>query len=142
MYNNYELMQSVYDYIAGGSIEYKRYESMNKNFEDGVTIQDGVGGAIAGTLYTENAMEGFITFTADQAGSARHITGYVYNVNKAAAELWRKKAAHYAGRFDFSTDNHSFKKSQLVQQALDMAKFYDSQGGIVTVEGWRDDVVC
>ena len=69
------------------------------------------------------------------------ITGYVYNVEMAAAKVWDQKAALYATQFDFSTDNHSIKKSQVIMQCKEMARYYQSQAGVIQVEMVRSDDV-
>lgn len=77
--------------------------------------------------YTADYNTGIITFTADTAGTAYMLTARAYDVNAAAADVWRAKMANAAKYFDFSTDNHSFKKSQFKQNCLEMAKYFDSQ---------------
>lgn len=47
-------------------------------------------------------------------------------VEAAAADLWREKAASYAALVDTTEGNSSRKLSQLQQQALAMAKQYDT----------------
>lgn len=140
-YINFEPLSPITTRIAGGSVEYKRYESIRNNWEEDFTVQDSVGNSIGGTLYIENAEEGFITFDTDQAGSARVITGYTYDMNKSASEVWRSKASHYSMQYDFSTDNHSIKRSQLAEQALKMAAYYESRAGLTPVVMWRPDVL-
>jgi hypothetical protein len=44
------------------------------------------------------------------------------------------KAAHASSKFDFATDGHSVKRSQLVEMALKMAEHYEQQTGGQTVE--------
>jgi hypothetical protein len=55
------------------------------------------------------------------------LTGRSYDIYAAAADIWRRKAAHYASSsFDFSTDNHSIKRSQVYKHCLEMAEHYES----------------
>ena len=83
------------------------------NLESGTavfTVQQYNGGTAP--AYTADYNTGVITFTADTEGTAYMLTARSYDVNAAAAEVWRNKAANAAKYFDFSTDNHSVKKSQ------------------------------
>jgi hypothetical protein len=62
----------------------------------------------------------------------------VPDVNKAAAEGWRLKAARVAGGFSFSADGVSVDKTMLMKHCLDMAAAYDKEskrsGGVYTVQ--------
>jgi hypothetical protein len=110
---------------AGSVYEAKIYYSPYRNFEGTAVITDSAGGTISGTAYTFDWRLGRVTFGADQAGSARMISGTIYDLNASAADVWRKKASYYAGAYDVSTDNHNLKRSQLVAQARQMASYYD-----------------
>lgn len=124
-------------YVAGGSIEYTEYLSRFGNLEQGTAalyIQDSVGSAIGTADYSVDYALGVVTFTADQAGSARYLQARSYNLNAAAADVWRMKAGHAASKFDFSTDGHTINRSQMQKMAMDMVRFYEEQGGAETVE--------
>lgn len=125
---NYEVMTARATRGAG-TVSYTEYWTRFRHWEDGPTIQD-AGGATMGTAdYSFDPNRGRLTFVANTGGAARFITGTVYDVNLAAAEVWRKKAAYYAKAYDVSTDNHSLKRSQLAAQCLQMARAYESAGG-------------
>ena len=47
-----------------------------------------------------------------------------YDLNAAAAEGWRWKAAAVAGQFDFVTDSQRFNRSQVVEMCLEMSDRY------------------
>ncbi|HEY8818405.1 MAG TPA: hypothetical protein VIM25_06260 [Candidatus Limnocylindrales bacterium] len=47
-----------------------------------------------------------------------------YDLNAAAAEGWRWKAALVAGLFDFKTDQQDFSRSQMSDMCLAMAAMY------------------
>lgn len=47
-----------------------------------------------------------------------------WDLNSAAAEGWRWKAAKVAGSFDFVTDSQRFDRSQIAAMCLDMADRY------------------
>jgi len=142
MYVNFLSMVEIPSTGASLAITYTRYETGLTDWENTPTIQDENGTTIADTEYTFDQNTGVIIFDSDTTGLSRYITGYVYNVERAAAGIWRKKAAHSASGFDFTTDNHSVKRSQVSIQYLDMARFYEKQAGSNTVSIYRgDDVV-
>lgn len=123
-YVNYQAVEGLENYIAGGTITYTIFPTERVWWEDTVTVQETGGGTIGTANYSMDLLTGVITFTADQAGSARYVTGYTYNLFKSAAEVWNRKAAHYVTAVDWSTDNHSMKRSQLITQARQMALTY------------------
>jgi hypothetical protein len=84
-----------------------------------------------------------ITFSADTLGTAYFVTGRSYDLNAAAAEIWRKKASHYAPTsFNFSTDNHSISREQVYTHCMEMAQFFDgiSNTAIQTIQTYRSDL--
>lgn len=78
-----------------------------------------------------------IRFTNTTDGGYHFLTYRTYNLNAAAAEVWRMKAANVAGRFDIRSDNHDLKRSQLTAQYLKMAEYYEklSQQGAASNGG-------
>jgi hypothetical protein len=52
-----------------------------------------------------------------------------WNLNAAAAEGWRWKAAKLAGAYDFTTDGQTFQRSQAVTQCNEMAQMYARRSG-------------
>lgn len=107
---------------------YQEYHAPLGNLESGTavfSVQQLNGGSAP--AYTADYNTGIITFTADTAGTAYMLTARAYDVNAAAADVWRAKMANAAKYFDFSTDNHSFKKSQFKANCMEMAKYFDSQ---------------
>lgn len=74
------------------------------------------GGASPGVaLVTDNDV------TWEDAGTAW--TG-TYDLNAAAAEAWRIKAAKAAGRFDFQTDGQTFRRGQIVANCHRMERMF------------------
>jgi len=142
---NYQAMQAIPTYGIGGTVTYAEYRTGLEDWEKSPTIQDGGGTTLtAGTAtgnYSFDDNIGVITFVGDTEGNTRYITGNVYNVEMAAAKIWEQKAAFYATQFDFSTDNHSIKKSQVILQCKDMAKHYRSMSGVIHIEMVRSDDV-
>lgn len=48
----------------------------------------------------------------------------VYDLNAAAAEAWRLKAAKVAGRYDFQTDGQTFRRSQMLANCRQMERMF------------------
>lgn len=141
----------IYPQQAAGSQVYKDYRSQHDFFEatTGGTsilyIQDGIGNTIGSSNYTPDYRRGQFQFSADQMGSVYYLTGRSYDLNSAAADIWRRKAAHYAPTsFNFSTDNHSISRSQVYDHCVQMAEHFDnlSSASLDTVNFWRSDLDC
>lgn len=137
---NYQTMQAIPIYGVG-SITYTEYRTGLENWENSPIIQDSTGAVVASADYTFDANIGIVTFLADTEGQTRRITGNIYNVERAASEVWRAKAAQVANSFDWSSDNHSIKRSQVHEHYLAMAKHYEGQAGAISINVWRGDDV-
>ncbi len=124
-----------------GSVVYKEFLSGLQNLESGTLtyLQTSVGSTVATANYTIDYNRGIVTFTADQNGTAYYITTRTYDMNGAAADVWKKKAAQVALRFDFSTDNHSMKTSQIYDHYMKQANYYESMKPIQSVTIYRGD---
>lgn len=137
-----EVLSSFGTLQDDGDTYYLDYQSEYMWFEttDGGTarfvLQDTSGTILGTATWTANYERGLITFANDTEGSAVYLTGYAYDVYGAAADVWRQKAGHSAEMIDFSTDNHSVKRSHMASAFLTMAQKYDSMAGIpVRAEG-------
>lgn len=111
-----------------GTYTYQEYRASRGNLESGTAVfnvQQLNGGTVP--AYTADYAQGIITFTADTAGTAYMLSARSYDLNAAAADIWRGKAANAAKYFDFQTDNHRVSKSQLYKQFMEMAHFYEGQ---------------
>ncbi len=63
-------------------------------------------GAIIGTAdYSFSAEDGYVSFGADQAGSARYMTGWIHNPYKAAVDVLTSWLNELVKKPDFQTDN-------------------------------------
>lgn len=117
--------------MESGAVVWKTYRSPYRNLEGGTVnfILADFQGTPAGTAdYTADYFNGVISFSANQAGKIWYLTGHSFDLYAAAAEVWRMKAAHAAETsFDFSTDNHSIKGSNVPAQCLKMADYYEKQ---------------
>lgn len=133
--------------LSGGSTIYLDYYSQRANYErttGGTAIfylRDASGNTIGTADYTPDYERGAIQFAADTGGNAYYLYGRAYDLNRAAADVWRQKAAHFAGQFSFSTDNHRVDAGALYKQALNMAEYYEKMTATLNVVTlWRSDV--
>lgn len=130
----------------GGSVVYHDYylgESYIEATTGGTAIfylQDAAGSVIPSSDYTMDYRRGVATFAVDTGGESYWWFGRSYDIYRAAAEVWRRKASYYATQFDFQTDNHRLNKSTVYQQCLKMASYYEGLSatmGVVTI--YRSD---
>jgi hypothetical protein len=132
----------VESYAGAGSITYLEYRSGYHNLESGTSvfeIEDGTGATIGTANYTVDYPLGVVTFSSNQAGSARFITAYTYDTYAAAADIWRMKSGHVASGVDFSTDNMRINRGKLIDNAMQMATYYDRLSGAKVFTFTRDD---
>jgi hypothetical protein len=135
-------MQQVESY-SGGAIVYLQYRTNIPNIEAGTAafkIED-TAGTVTG--YTMDYARGVATFSTDQAAKSLWWSGFAYDLDAAAADIWRMKASHAAELVDWSTDGHSVKRSQAVKACLDMAAYYQGRSqteGAMSVKITRDDL--
>lgn len=145
----FDQLQMYPNQIAGGSLSWTDYRSGYGYYEattGGTTIfyvQDSTGAAVGTASYTPDYRRGRVVFGSNQAGTVYYLTGRSYDLEAAAADVWRRKAAHYAPTsFDFSTDNHSVTRSQVYKHCLDMAGYFEgkSASAVETVQMFRSDM--
>jgi len=128
-----------------GTVEYLEYRSAYGNYEEttGGTaifeIEYGTGVTVGTALWSMDYANGILTFDADTAGSAFYINGTSYDVYRAAAEVWRMKAGHHSGAVDFSTDNMTVKRGQMIQNDREQADYYANLGRPKFLETERGD---
>lgn len=136
MLNRY-IMTRVPQVSAGGAVAYFDHEIDGYgNFEQTTGgsaiffIEDAAGNDQGTALWTPDYNVGRVTFASDTGGTVMYVTGRSYDLNGAAAEVWRQKMGHFAANtssFDFSTDNMSVKRSQRIDQAKEMINLYAGQ---------------
>lgn len=104
-------------------------------------IQDVAGAAVTSPSYSVDYSRGVVTFASDTEGTTYWVTGRSFDIQSAAAEVWRAKVSHYARAVNFSTDNHNISREQLYTHAKEMAEYYEQQGsgGITSVVTFRSD---
>lgn len=91
-------------------------------------VQDINAAAVSSASYSVDYTRGVVTFASDTAGAVYYVTGRSYNLNDAAAEIWKKKQGHYHTAVDFSTDNHRINRAQLYEHAKEQAAHYQQMG--------------
>jgi hypothetical protein len=126
----------------GGTVVYKDYYAGFGNIESGTAVfglETAAGSAVGTANYSFDHARGKAVFTADQAGSAYFLNGRRYDVNAAAADIWRVKAANVAKLFNFSTDGHRIDRGELRKYYLEMCAEFEAQSEIFNVKIVRDD---
>jgi len=79
------------------------------------------------------------TFDANTGGTLYYFTGNQFDLNKAVSEGWKQKASTVASNFDFSLEGRSYKKSQVIQGYLTMAKHYETLAKPMYGDIYRSD---
>lgn len=136
-------MSEVPEYISG-TVNYRDYlwgDSEIERSGSGTAVFRVIdaGGTVSGTAnWTANYQQKKIRFGVSTL-PPMYLESTSYDLNAAAAEAWREKAAHYAARFDVDTDNHSLKRSQLIANAERMAKYFASKALPRMVQMQRSD---
>lgn len=134
---------------AGGTASWQTYIAHHTDLEptSGGTailyVRDSTGARVGTASYSADYPAGRFAFATNTAGTVYYVTGRSYDINGAAAEIWRAKAGQVADRFDFTADGASFKPSQLIAQYNHMADYYQARStlqGVKTSTFVRDDV--
>lgn len=141
------LMQPIEEVGSGGTSVWRNYLTGSEHLENtsGGTavfyIQDAAGDTVGTANYSVDYRRGMVEFTQNTGGSTYYFTGRSYDLNSAAADIWRRKASHVANSFSFSTDNHKIDRSKLHDQYIKMAEMFENRGenSVMTVQMWRSD---
>ncbi len=134
------------EYVSGTTLWHDYYAPLG-NFEEASSgaqywrVENTSGEAVGTADYTVDYAAGHIRFAADQGGTAYYLRARSYQMNLAAADVWRRKAAIYAERYDVQTDNHRLSRSQVIAHCLKMAAEYEAKAGIQSVQVVRGDLV-
>jgi hypothetical protein len=139
-YQNQLPLEAVLTIAPGNLPSYTLYKTCMRKWESGAEVLDYNAAVVSSTLYTFAPDIGEITFLADQKAAYYTLRGYTYDMNAAAGQVWRQKAAHYASAYDVSTDNHNLKRSQLIIQAREMAAMYEGMSGSNVIYAERGDM--
>lgn len=98
------------------------YPTVRNGFAYGVTASDGAGGTTEPTWPT--TLGGTITADGVTYEAVADAWTGTYDLNAAAAEGWRWKAAKVAGDFTFASDGQTFNRSDMVKACQLMARTY------------------
>lgn len=128
---------------SGGSILYLQYRAELGNIESGTVLfkVEDASGTVTG--WTLDGARGEVVFATNQAGKSFWWSGFAYDLNATAADIWRIKASHAAEFVDWATDGHNVKRSQQKDACLTMAAYYQSRSsteGVMSVKITRDDL--
>ena len=136
----FQNMQSVPEQGAG-SVLYKEFRTA-PNLESGTVFYlQYAGGTVVGTaLYSVDYTRGVINFTNDTRGTAFYVTARTYDVNAAAADIWRKKASNVANNVDWSSDNHSIKGNQVYSSYMKQAEYFQGLAHKESITIFRGDM--
>jgi hypothetical protein len=132
---------SVDTYENSNAAVRKIYWLPYQNLETGTAFElETDTGTTAGTAsYTLDAQAGKITFSTDQGGIAYVASGAAYDINLAAADIWRVKAANASKLYSFATDNHRIDRGSYFKNCIEMAKYYEAAAGPQTIDLDRSD---
>lgn len=126
--------------LSSTETEYRVYHSRYGDYEAGGTAYfqiEGAGGSQRGTAdYSVDYINGVVTMTADQAGSALYLTGWSYDLAGGAVDLWRERAGQVAGRYDVAVGGQRLSRSQHIEHCLGMAEHYMRQMRAKVVRSW------
>lgn len=131
--------------MSGSAVYHDYYWRHGDWVEEGTSgtaawrLEDSAGSVIA-SGYTVNYPARHIRFTANTAGSAYYLSYRAYDLDRAAADVWARKASHVTDRFDLSTDNHKLSRRQLHEMYTAQAAYYRRMAPARSVTRTRDDI--
>ena len=136
----YDTME-VYPEQGVGSILYREFRT-EPNLESGTVfyLQYSGGTAVGTSLYSVDYTRGVINFTNDTRGTAFYVTARTYDINAAAADIWRKKASNVANQVDWSSDNHSIKGNQVYSSYMKQAEYFQGLAHKESITIYRGDM--
>lgn len=138
-----EPLNDIVTYDGSGTAQYLYYSFPPGEYEEGTAafiVATSQGSALAGSVMTIDYQAGHISFgTVSQGGTVYYLTARRYDINAAAADVWRQKAAAVACGYDFVSDGQSMHRSQMHTQFMQMAALYDAQAEPVRVTMVRSD---
>jgi hypothetical protein len=102
-------------------------------------VQNSTGYEVVG--FTIDYKNRKITFPVNTDGRTYYITAKSYDMDRAAAEVWYRRAGFLVDMVDWSTDNHSVKDSQAYQHYMARYKEFMSLSGITFSRIRRVDTI-
>ena len=130
---------------SGGSVAYYDYQSPYRFFEstDAGTarfiVKDETYATVGTAAYSVDYPRGRITFGTTTAGLTRYLTGFSYDMNAAAADVWTMKASNAGKMFNFSTDNMRVDRGAFQKNCFDMANYYRGLAPPTVIQLYRED---
>jgi hypothetical protein len=140
-------LRGQFEQDSGGTVRTFTYYAPAGNLEEATSgtvywsVRDTTGSVVGTASYSVEYSGGIVHFNADTKGTVYQLRARSYNLNRAAADLWREKSANAAKYFDFKSDNQSFSKSQFMDHCLKMATYYDNQAGLTVSRMVRTDLL-
>ena len=137
---------SAIQQTRNGTTYYLEYRSQYGNLEgvdSGTSVfklDDAAGTNQPGTSWTADYSRGVVTFNADTLGSSMLLTGRSYDLNAAAADVWRYKAANDAKMYSFSAGGQTFTRNQFYEHCRQMATYYEGQAAPTSISLYRSDI--
>lgn len=131
---------SVVDELIGGAYNYTHYSIGDTFIESGATftLYDSNYNVVT-TGFTVDYALGLVTFTASTNGMPYFASYRTYDINAAASDVWRQKAAHFAEMVNFRAGNQSVNLSDKSKQALAMADYYGNLRQMRSISLERSD---
>jgi hypothetical protein len=140
-----EPLTALETHVGGGTVHWLDYQSGYGHLEEtsGGTaifvVEDSTGVDQGTASWSADYARGRITFSQNQGGTAYYLTARSYDLNAAAADVWRTKAAQSAKLYHVSTDNHSLSREQIFAHALQMADYYAGRAAPALTDLYRSD---
>jgi hypothetical protein len=100
------------------------------------TVTDSAGAAVEGVTFHA---DGRLDFASDQIGRPLYLTGLVYDLNAAAADVLTDWASAVKGGYDVTVDGQQLKRSQRHAQLLAQAEEFKRKRVIRSVRMRRGD---
>ncbi len=128
-----------------GTTYYLEYRSQYGNLEgvaSGTSIfklDDAAGTNLGTSLWAADYNRGVVTFTNDTLGSSVMLTGRSYDLNAAAADVWRYKAANAAKMYSFSAGGQTFTRNQYYEHCRQMMNYYEGLAKPTIISLYRGD---
>ncbi len=136
-----ERLEDVATYNGSGTALYYDYYCTPGDYEEGTAtfqITNSLGSVV--TPDSVNYQIGHISFgTVNQQGTAYYLTGRRFDLNGAAADVWRRKAAQVAMSYSFTADGQTLNRNQMIEHCKAMVDLYASQAEPIRVEMRRGD---
>jgi hypothetical protein len=128
-------------YLASGTIQFKDYYIGYGNLESGTAfwLEDATGADIGGTAYGVDYDRGLVSFNYDTLGSSVFVNTRAFDLNAAAADIWRHKAANTAKMYSFSAGGQSLQRGQFMQNCIQMATYYEGLAAPTNISLYRSD---